>query len=75
MRRVALVVMAVALASAAAAQAPPQRVLFPGLEGQPLLDAVRPAYRPPFTLGQVATVAHERRHHEQETRAWPLNLN
>ena len=75
MRLAALVVMAAALASAAAAQAPSQRVLFPGLEGHLLLDAVRPAYRPPFTLGQVATVAHERRHHEQETRAWPRNLN
>ena len=51
MRLAALVVMAAALASVAAAQAPPQRVLFPGLEGQPLLDAVRAAYRPPAVLG------------------------
>ncbi|HEX9952639.1 MAG TPA: endonuclease [Rubricoccaceae bacterium] len=42
--------LAVLLPAAASAQVP-QTVLFPGLEGQALLDAVRAQYRPPATLG------------------------
>ena len=46
-----LAVLVAALVPAASAQAPAQTVLFPGLEGQPLLDAVRAQYRPPAVLG------------------------
>ncbi len=36
---------------AAGAAAQPQQVLFPGLEGQPLLDSIRVQYTPDSTLG------------------------